>query len=412
MTTQISNEKLNNKPEPQSYNWLFAIYVVLTMAIYILPAAKLRVPYAIAGSLMLVSLPLLMIKDNKWFVLSLGLVLSSIVFLIFNMLHGVGVVDAINDVIRNVRFFLPALWAMYSINNVGEKQKKFIFWLFIAISGYILLNTLVALEQNPWIARILAQEQSTSTGEVNQYRLNNVGGYQYSYMMGAVALLFTWAIFICEKRIYKFICVMATVLCFYYIIQTMYTTLLLLVAVGIVIICLIKSKSLIIKITTVFIAIVAIFFLPQMIEFVSGFFAPDSLLKVKFQQIYDSLTGKGIEALGSRPQLIEQALENWSKTPLFGAHYDTPSHSAIFEYLQQNGLFGLGLWLTMFIVAWHSVAVSLKKANVNIDLFNVICAYLIVLSIFNDTKYTFEITIAVFFVTAVFSSLFCKKQTK
>ena len=134
-----------------------------------------------------------------------------------------------------------------------------------------------------------------------------------------------------KKALLRVLSIVVIIVCFNYMISTMYTTLLLLVAVGIVIICLIKSKSLIIKITTVFIAIVAIFFLPQMIEFVSEFFAPDSLLKVKFQQIYDSLTGKGIEALGSRPQLIEQALENWSKTPLFGAHYDTPSLSAIFE---------------------------------------------------------------------------------
>ena len=409
MTQFSQGTKLENQKNKKN-GWLFAIYSIITMCIYILPAAKLTIPYLIAGSLMLISLVIIALQDDKMLEYSLFLVFVSFYFLLLNLIKGMSIASAINDMIRNLRFFLPVMWGIYCIKNIGKKQQKTIIFCFLLISGFILIKTLIALEENHWIARILAQDQSYSDSEVNQYRLDNVGGYSFSYMMGAVALIITWFALTKSKFWIKLLCFICLILCYYYLIQTMYTTLLLFVSIGIVIIIIFMIKNKYLKSIPFFLFALTLICLPAILEYASGLFGSDSLLSTKFMQMHDAITGEGVDALGARPELISNAIYNWLNAPLFGGAYNTPTHSVIFEYLQQSGIVGLSLWLFLFYISWKVALNQLKKNKLDIRLFNIISLYLFVLSIFNDTKACYEITIVVFFITTVLSMLFCRKN--
>jgi len=405
----LNNIELKNQKNIKR-GWLFAIYTIITMCVYILPALKIKVPYLLAGPLMLISLVIIAIKDDKMLRYASILLLISVYFLLVNLIKNMSIADSLNDLIRNVRYFLPVMWGIYCLKNVGKKQQKTILICFLIISGFMLYKTLSALEKEPWIARMLAEDQATSDAEVNQYRLENVGGYPFSYMIGAVLLIIFWISLSSKNFWIKLLCFATTILCYYYIIQTMYTTLLLLVSVGIVIITIVKIKNPLLKCVPIILFALALLYLPVVLKYVSGLFDSDSLLTKKFMQMYNAITGEGVEALGTRPELISKAIDNWLKSPIFGAINYTPSHSTIIEYLQQGGIVGFVLNLFMVVFSWKACVNVLRKKSIEATLFNIILMYMMVLSFFNDIRTCYEITIAVFFITMIVSVLFCKKK--
>ena len=389
---------------------LFVIYTFITLAVYILPNTKLTVPYIISGSLMLISLPVIMLLDRKYLNYGVVLLLISSYFLVVHILRYPVLTDGINEVIRNVRFFIPILWGAYGIRFVSEKQKKAILILFFLLTAYILYNTMVALEQEPWIARILAQDQSTSSDEVNAYRLGNVGGYPFSYMIGVVAIMVMSLTLKAKKAVYRIIGAVLMVVIYIYIVQTMYTTLLLLTTSACLILLLVQFKSPLVKLSVLILFfVIAVGFVP-LLELTKGLFDSGSLLVTKFEQIIASLTGEGIDALGRRPQLMAGAISNWLSSQIVGMYTKLSAHSLILDFLQSNGLMGFALWIVLFVVAWKLILTELKMANVNPTTFNVAMTYFTVLSFFNDTKWTFDITIAAFFIVPIFCCVFFKNK--
>ena len=401
-----------NKEKENSISF-FVIYAALTSAVYILPALIFRVPYVIAACLMLASLVIIMFKDSRYMNYSILILFATLLLFFSNMLFNqYTTVAAINDAVRNVRFFLPVLWGCFALKHCNAKQQKTILILMVLIIGFVFINTMVALEEDPWIARLLAEDKATSSKEVNAYRLRNVGGYSFSYMMGIVTLVFSYLAVKVKPIFAKIVCTIATVLCFYYIIQTMYTTLLLLCSIGVLLILFFNIKSRAWRGVVLGVFVLLWFSLSSLFGYLSDVFGADSLLSTKFSQMQMALTGEGIEALGSRPMLMGKAVEHWLSHPIFGAYSDNHSHSLVFEYLQQNGLAGLGIWVAAFAMSWKLIYNTLKEHNIKTMLFNTCMGYLLVLSVFNDTRYTFEITIAAFFIVPLASAVFCKKEAK
>lgn len=385
-------------------SWLFVLYATFTTAIYILPYTKLVFPYIGVALLMLASLPLVMIKKNSWFRYGIILVVVTVFLMFVYLINGLSYVEAINDAIRNLRYFLPVLWGCFMIEYCAPKQQKVVIVSFIFITVLVLHKTLAALEIEPMIARILAQDQSYSTPEINAFRLSNVGGYPFSYMMGIVTICVADTFFALKKRWQKAIAIMVLVLCFYFIIKSMYTTLLLLSSVAVLFVLLLRAKKTATKIFIIALFFVLLFTIAPLFQLLSQAFS-GTLLSSKFSQMYDAVTGGGTESLGLRPQLLKQALLNWLQTPLLGDKYDTPSHSLFFEILQQNGIIGLSFWLYMFFFSCNITIRMLRDHNIDTVLFKLCCGYLFVLSIFNDTRYTFEITLALFFIVPVYSDV-------
>lgn len=385
-------------------SWLFVLYSAFTTAIYILPYTKLVLPYIGVAFLMLASLPLLMIKKNSWFRYGVTVAIVTVFLMFIYLIHGVSYVEAINDAIRNLRYFLPVLWGCFAVEYCTLKQQRMMLISFVAVTGLILFRTLEALEIEPMIARILAQDQSYSTSEVNAYRLANVGGYPFSYMMGLVTICIADAVFVFKKKWQKLVAVAGVVLCFYFVIKSMYTTLLLLTSISLMVLILLRSKRVLTKVLVVLVFVVLFFTIAPLFQLLSQVFS-GTLLSNKFSQMYSALMGGGTESLGLRPKLMAQALENWLQTPFFGGKYDVHSHSTFVELLQQNGLIGLSSCIYVLYASYKLLHQKMKEHGIDTLLFKICLAYLCVLSFFNDTRYTFEITLALFFMVPVYSDI-------
>ena len=399
--------KSNTKTNSKIVVSFSVFYVVITLAVYILPAAQFALPYIPVALLMLASFFLLMIQNKKWWTWGVILLFfTAMVFLANFTLNGWSITEAINDSVRNVRYFTPVIWSFWAIKNFEKKQCRTVLVVFLLITAFICIRSLEAFVEEPMISRILAQDKTTSSDEINAYRLRNVGGYSFSYMMGVVTIALAWlSIKRVKKTLPRLLCIAGLVVCYYYIIQAMYMTLLLVTSVAMLLLVFSNVKNIFTKFLLVIGTIVLVFLLPNIFEFLSDIFN-GTILSSKFSDMHDALTGEGAEALGIRPQLMADSLKNWLKTPFFGGIYETHSHSTLFGILQDNGLFGLAGWLCVYIISWRLIRHTLISKNVDPKLFDVAMIYLSAISIFNDTRYTFDITISTFFIIPLLLSWF------
>lgn len=395
------NKKQNFKLDGGS---LFVLYTSLIMVCYILPALKTTIPYIFAALLMLVFLPIAMIKMQNNLNFCIVLLTATFLSALFYFINGIcGLSDMVNESIRYIRFFLPVIWTLYALRFCSPKQQRNMLIIFGIVMTFILIKTITALENDIWIARILAQDKATDTAEIRAYRMGNVGGFEFSYMMGIVVICLTWAALRCEKVFAKILCVAGAVIGFYYIIQTMYMTLLILTSIGILLLLFLNTKKIYIKIILVICSMVLAFLLVPLFKYLSEVFS-GSLLSTKFSQFYDALTGGGVDSLGSRPGFIMEAVQRWLKSPIWGG-YDVSvrTHSFIFSTLEAIGLIGLFAFLWCIWKAYKSITLELRKKNAETILLTIVFLYVFTLAVLNPIGYVFEVTIVAFFITPLWS---------
>lgn len=381
---------------------IFVLYVVMTFTVYILPYTKYVLPYILVALLMLASMPFIMRKNTEWVTYSIMLVCLSIILMFVLMLKELTFVNGVNEFIRHIRFFLPVLWGGYAIKYCNKKQKIFVLICFAVITVFVFFRTLQALSENEWIARLLAESTSTSSMEINSYRLENVGGFEFSYMIGLVTLCIAWLIFNARRIYVRIICALLTVFCYYYIIQTMYTTLLILTTVCLALMLLFYVKNPMIRVLGVGVAVVFLFLLPSITLKLSDLFG-NSLLADKFLLIHHSLTGGGAESLGSRPERMFEAFVEFAKSPIWGGNNVAgDAHSLFFHTLANYGIIGVVALVVPFVKGRDIIISGLKRNNCSTLLFDIACVYIVLLSIFNPIGYVFEVTITVFFIVPIF----------
>lgn len=402
-------EKQNQRNEMFSF---FFFYLIITCVVYILPLFKFIVPYMIAGPLMLATLFPFFFKKTPWLTRVFMMCAVFLAIALIGALNGVySPVDSLNEFVRNIRFFLPILWGCYAIKYTTEKQQKVFLVIFGILVAFILIRTLIALEMDPWISRILAQSKEASSNEVNEYRRQNIGGFEFSYMMGIIALCLTWSALKVKNIPFKVLSILGVLLCFYYIIETMYTTLLLLTFIGVFLLLFLEIKNPIIKGAVVIGAIIMAFSLAPILKFLSTAFDNESLLNTKFENLYLALVNDNLDLVGSRPEKIMHSFQNWIKNPIFGS-YDSSSnsHSLVLSTLETGGIVGFIPWFAMFFYGYNLLKKELKEKGVSAKLIFVSFAFVILLSFFNPIGYVFEVTIAAFFIVPIWCNVIANKK--
>lgn len=390
-----------------SKNQLLTTYIIITIVVYILPYLKYSTPYMIAAPMMLVSLLMINTHHQQVPRYILVLVYLAVLLGVNNMLFGqYSFVESVNETIRHIRFFIPLIWGVYAITLCNVRQRKWILICFGIVAAYILMNTITALQEDQWITRLLAQGAESSSAALNAYRLKNVGGFEFSYMIGVVTLCFVWLATKTRKVSLKIGCVIIIVFLYYYIIQTMYTTLLLLTFLGTIILIFRAVDNNFIKVALVISSIALIFGIVPLLNMLSSLFE-NNLLSIKFQQISAAIVTRNSGELGSRPDLILQSLQNWSTKPIFGGQFqNSNSHSLVFGILERNGLVGITLVGYLFYKAWRLLKNVLNVYGMPDELFDISVLYMLCLSVFNPIGYIFEIPIAVYCIVPIFIAVF------
>lgn len=391
---------------------IFVFYVAVVMATYMLPSLKISVPYLYAALLMLVFFPIAVLK-MKMDMYYLLLIVAAFLISVLYFINGIyGPTDSINEAIRSIRFFMPVLWTVYALRYCSEKQRRHLLIVFGIIMTYILVKTFIALQEDMWITRVLAQNKTSDNDDIRAYRLDNVGGFEFSYTIGVVVLCLFWAVINSKTLIAKIICLAGAFVGFYYIIQTMYMTLLLLTTIGILLLLLFNIKNIFIKITLVLIGIIFILFIADIFYFLSELFT-GSLLSTKFLKFYEATIGEGIDSLGSRPGMMREAIEQWVQSPIWGNNVVVlNTHSLFFAVLESTGLIGVVALILCFIKSFKLISSEIKSDEYDTRLLFVVFLYVVALLILNPIGYVFEITIAAFFITPLWAQVINNRSEK
>ena len=179
----------------------------------------------------------------------------------------------------------------------------------------------------------------------------------------------------------------------------MYTTLLILTAVGILLIVFLRVKNPIARVCLFVCGLMLIFFLEFLFGFLSTVFPEESLLSTKFAQLSSAMESGDISETGNRFLYMTESIENWIKNPLFGKiNSESHAHSLLISTLENTGLVGVSLLLAMFYLCCHMLADELKTQKIDRRLFWISTAYVFTLAFFNPIGYVFEVTIVAFFV--------------
>ncbi len=335
--------------------------------------------------------------------MAIVLCLASLLIATINLLTGAyALTDAINEMIRNIRFFIPVFWGCYALKHCTEKQRKFVLLIFGIMCGYILLKTLDALQTVPDVCRELAKSTTYESVSRTSYRMQNVGGFEYSYTMGIVTLGLVWTSVKAQKKLLRVLSMLATIVCYFFIIQTMYTLLLILTFIGTVMIFFFTTRSKIIKTIIIAGSIAMVLFMEPLFKFLADLFSFNFGLEEKFTSMYLAIRYDDVDMVGSRPELLLKAFLNWAKNPIFGGrHVDSSSHSFIMTYLENSGIVGFSVWLTFFIYGWRILRKEIQNYTKELSLFDSVMVYILLLSFFNPIGYVFEVIFAAFFIIPI-----------
>lgn len=402
MENVLSNKQ---KRSAERSKMLFVIYMMITIAAYTLPMLKITLPYIVVAFLLLASIFFLALKNAKWMYQILVLCLSTLIVVTIGMLTGVyGLVDAINELVRNVRFFLPVLWGCFALKYCDRKHHKFIMLAFGILCTYILIKTFNVLQSVPDVCRELAKSTTYASAVRTGYRMQNVGGFEYSYMMGIVTLGFVWNVVTNKNRKIKILSLIAAVVCYYFVIQTMYTLLLILVFIGTLLIFFFTTKRILVKGIIVIGVFLSLFFMEPFFKFLSELFSFNYGLEEKFTNMYLALRYDDVDIVGSRPEMLKIAVINWLEHPILGGVHnkDSNSHSFIMNVLEDNGIFGLSVWMGLFGFGWKQTRSFLSHKT----LFDVTMIYVLLLSFFNPIGFVFEIVFVSYLIIPVWTCLF------
>lgn len=384
---------------------LFCFYALFTIAIYTLPMLKITLPYVAVAAVMLIGIFFFMYMSAKWMYFAIVLCIASLILAAMNILTGAyGPVDSINEMVRNIRFFLPVLWGCYALKHCTEKQKKLVLIVFGILCGYILLKTLDALQTVPDVCRQLAKSTTRQSAELSNFRRENVGGFEYSYMMGIVTMGFVWSAVKSRNTVVRIVCLIASVVGYYFIIQTMYTLLLILTFVGTISIFFFATTSKVKKAVLILGSIAIFIFMEPIFKGLAEFFSFSYVLEEKFTSMYLALKYDDVEMVGSRPELLFNAFINWTEKPIFGGkHTAQNAHSFIMTYLGNSGLIGFSVWMSFFVISWRMLRKEISKITTDFSLFDSAMIYIFLLAAFNPIGYVFEVVFAVFFIVPIWS---------
>lgn len=387
-------------------NFLFCIYMLGIILLYIMPYFKYTIPYGPVALLMLLSFPFLFFSGFQqrflWILLTCSILLGLLYFTV--KIPG-DMKDSLNELLRNLRFYIPVSLGFYAASHLKHRSKTMLLYSFLLLVFYIIFVTIAALFKNPMLTRALA-EGVTISANTASYRLHNVGGYEFSYMIGVLTLVFVSYFIQPGRKAGKWFALIAAALCFFYILESQYTILLILTTVFSVIIVFRRQSHFLIKGFLILSLILLIFNLEGFFIYLSQHMK-QQMLATKFSWLADFFSGNSVqEALHSRPGLYLEAFLDFCKSPIWGSA--TPSsdsaHSYVLGLLSGCGLLGLSCYLVIFLEAKRHIENCLMCMKKDISLFRYACWYVFLLSILNPIGTSFEIAIILYFFIPVWIS--------
>lgn len=407
MTSEITHKKENSQI---SYPVIWVIYLIAYLALGLLPAVKYSVPYIIAGLFTMLPMAIISLKRIDYRLIFVFLVGLGFIQGLVTYISGNGVItELINEPIRNVRFFVPCV--LFDIVSKMNRKKQLTLWIIAsALMGFVIIKTLIAVEIDPMIARVLAQ--GALDEELMEYRMDNIGGFGNCY---AVCITFgMWAYFMFNSKLWmRITSIVMLIFLFYFTVQVQYMSMLLLCIAAFLAVVLICAKKPLTKIFAVVFTVGAMIFMPMFLRWVADFGVGNEIYR-KLMNIAATMDGTmSLSDSTSRVELYKAALLDFVKSPIWGTFESqaaATSHSTILSIASTTGILGLLCYSYGVFQCYKVTRINLEKNDVDSKVFKVIFLMFLILAVINPIHYIYEISIVLLLYIPLTLLMFSRKD--
>ena len=390
------------------YKLFVFVYVFALITILVLPSVKYRFSNV---EITAISLPLMAIIVMSGKRYRLTLIQIAVCFFSMGFLHFIFNARGNTSSLMNlmITFYLCILPFFIGRFLLDMGDYKVIKWVTVATSImliFVMFKTFSAMSVDPTIARQLAYGD-ISDNYINAFRMDNVGGFGFSYCMGFMAPYITTYIDRTDWK-GKYVVITCVVILFIFGIYTQYTTLLLLSIIFIYYVLIVLGKPSLKKIIVLVTLLALIIFFRPIVLFIASKI-PFTALSSHFYDIYYML---GAEGDTGRTMMYESTLRVFMQNPIFGADLTNSSnlyivnhsHSTFFGRLAEGGLLGVILNYGMLYMMFKSYIQVIDNKYIKPTFI-----FLLVLSILNPITSP-EIFISSFMLIPMMEYLFVNKE--
>ena len=229
--------------------------------------------------------------------------------------------------------YLPGLLLIRTLKTANKEQKTTILFLLVILFSVVIYNTFLEILKNPDAIR--------NWEEFADMEDENIGNYYFVYSVPIVMV----GISVCMaklKGIRKIICLGMIVVLFLFLLQASYTLAILIAALGFALQIFLSLKSPITKIFFVTAAIIALFFIPDLLLLISNN-AASSNMAIRFRELYNFFTSGDTSGynLNGRLTLYGMSIKAFLNSPIIGnRNLSFDGHATCFTVLADTGIIG------------------------------------------------------------------------
>lgn len=229
--------------------------------------------------------------------------------------------------------YLPGLLLIRVLKTANKEQKNLMLLLLVAFNVIVLYNTFTVIMENPDAIR--------HWEEFADMEDENIGNYYFVY---SVPIIIT-GLSVCMARLKgfkKLICLGMIAVLFVFLLLASYTLAILIAALGLIMQIFLSLKSPITKILFIVAAVIGIFFVPDLLLFISEN-APSGNMSVRFKELYSFFTAGDSSGynLNGRISLYKMSIEAFLRSPILGNRNLTfDGHATFLTILADTGIIG------------------------------------------------------------------------
>ena len=229
--------------------------------------------------------------------------------------------------------YLPGLLLIRVLKTANKEQKNLMLLLLVAFNVIVLYNTFTVIMENPDAIR--------HWEEFADMEDENIGNYYFVY---SVPIIIT-GLSVCMARLKgfkKLICLGMIAVLFVFLLLASYTLAILIAALGLIMQIFLSLKSPITKILFIVAAVIGIFFVPDLLLFISEN-APSGNMSVRFKELYSFFTAGDTSGynLNGRLTLYSMSIEAFLNSPIIGNRNLTfDGHATFLTVLSDTGIIG------------------------------------------------------------------------
>lgn len=378
-------------------------YTILISVFYILPSIKYSIPYIPLAILLLAGYLFCvdgwkMCKVPEGSIFVCALVLGVMYFFVVNPGN---TTEAANEIVRALRCCVPSMLYIVLDRFQCKKGMRLIFMVLTMLMSFVAVKTFMGVLMYPGLARDLAGGL-TLDSRIASYRFMNIGGFEFCYAFGVMALFATGVFLLKREIIFRVISVVILTFSIAFMFQVEYVTLLLLFFVFSVILTYRLSDRGIGRLLVAAGIVILIIMIPAIFLQLSN--SSLSMISYKFGLFTKFLDSNDVSTLGKRPQYLLAAAKRFLSSPFWGnAAYENgvmvfeaqTVHSTLFGYLQDMGLIGtFCFYYPLFRI--HQIIASSMESNRQRILFTTVFQMFLALSVLNPVNFAFEVFFVVF----------------